>query len=146
MKITPHIVVPEAASASEWYQRAYGAVERTRVPLPGGKVMTIELVLGDSHLHVASEFPAAGILSPLAVGGTATVLQLEVSDARTVWARAVGAGATVRHELAEQFWGELHGQIVDPFGHRWNVAQRLRDVPADEIAAVAARLFGSPGS
>jgi PhnB protein len=52
----------------------------------------------------------------------------------------------VRHELAEQFWGELHGQIVDPFGHRWNVAQRLRDVPADEIAAVAARLFAGPST
>jgi PhnB protein len=146
MKITPHIVVPEAASASEWYQRAFGAVERARVPLPGGKVMTLELILGDSHLHVASEFPAAGIVSPLAIGGTATVLQLEVSDARSLWARSLAAGATVRHELAEQFWGELHGQIVDPFGHRWNVAQRLRDVPADEIAAVAARLFAGPST
>jgi hypothetical protein len=58
----------------------------------------------------------------------------------------IAAGATVRHELAEQFRGELHGQIVDPFGHRWNVAQRLRDVPADEIAAAAARLFAGAGS
>jgi PhnB protein len=68
-------------------------------------------------MKVASEFPAAGIVSPLAIGRTATVLQLEVSDARAVWACALAAGATVCHELAEQFWGELHGQIVDPFGH-----------------------------
>jgi PhnB protein len=47
-----------------------------------------------------------------------------------------------RHEIAEQFWGELHGQSVDPFGHRWNIAQRLREVSADEIAAAAAKLFG----
>jgi PhnB protein len=69
-----------------------------------------------------------------------------VSDARALWARSLAAGATVRHELAEQFWGELHGQIVDPFGHRWNVAQRLRDVPADEIADAAARLFAGPST
>jgi uncharacterized glyoxalase superfamily protein PhnB len=69
-----------------------------------------------------------------------------VSDARAVWARALAAGATVRHELAEQFWGEPHGQIVDLFGHRWNVAQRIRDVSADEIAAAAARLFAGPSS
>jgi hypothetical protein len=29
-------------------------------------------------------------------------------------ARSLAAGATARHELAEQFWGELHGQIVAP--------------------------------
>src|SRR3954467_8733015 len=132
MKITPHIVVPEAASASQWYQRAFGAVERTRVPLPGGKVMMLERVVGDSHLHIASEFPAAGIVSPLTIGGTATVLQLQVDDAPALWARALAARASARHELADQFWGELHGQIVDPFGHRWNIAQRLREVSADE--------------
>jgi PhnB protein len=48
----------------------------------------------------------------------------------------------VLHELADQFWGERHGQLTDPFGHRWNLAQRLRDVPQDEIVAAAARAFG----
>jgi PhnB protein len=144
MNITPHIVVPDAAAGSAWYQRAFGGVERMRVPLPGGKVMTLELVLGETVLHIASEFPAAGIVSPLTIGGTATVLQLQVDDARALWARALAAGASVRHELADQFWGELHGQIVDPFGHRWNIAQRLREVSADEIAAAAAALFAAP--
>ena len=42
---------------------------------------------------------------------------------------------------AEAFWGELHGQLADPFGHRWNVSQHLRDVPHDEVVAAAARVF-----
>jgi PhnB protein len=46
-----------------------------------------------------------------------------------------------RGALADAFWGERHGQLTDPFGHRWNVAQRLRDVPQDEIVAAAARAF-----
>lgn len=50
------------------------------------------------------------------------------------------------HPLAEQFWGELHGQLSDPFGHRWNIAQKLRDVPPDEIAAAAAQIFGQPAT
>jgi dienelactone hydrolase len=58
-------------------------------------------------------------------------------------ARALGAGAEVRHELADQFWGERHGQVVDPFGHRWNIAQRVRDVTPEELAAGAAKAFGS---
>jgi PhnB protein len=143
VRIEPHIVVPDAAQASDWYRDAFGAEERGRVPLPGGKVMTVELWIGETRVHVASEFPDAGIVSPLTIGGTATVLQIQVDDADSAWQRALAAGAEVRHELADQFWGERQGQLTDPFGHRWNIAQRLRDVTPDEIAAAAARIFGA---
>jgi PhnB protein len=53
------------------------------------------------------------------------VLQLETDDADALWAQALAAGAEVRHALADQSWGERHGQLTDPFGHRWNVAQPL---------------------
>jgi PhnB protein len=142
MKLTPHIVVADADAAAAWYVRAFGAEERVRVPLPGGGVMSIELAIGDTGLHVAGEFPDAGIVSPATIGGTATVLQIETDDADALWARALGTGAQVRHELADQFWGERHGQVVDPFGHRWNIAQRLRAVTPEELAAGAAKAFG----
>ena len=141
MNITAHIVVPDADAAAAWYARAFGADERSRVPLPGGKVMTVELRFGDSPVHVASEFPQAGILSPLAIGGTATVLQITTDDADALWKRALAAGAEVHHELADQFWGERQGQLTDPFGHRWNIAQHIRDVAPEEIAAAAAKMF-----
>jgi PhnB protein len=141
--LTPHIVVTDAEAAAAWYASAFGAEERSRVPLPGGGVMTVELAIGESSLHVASEFTDAGILSPLTIGGTATVLQIQTDDADALWARALGAGAEVRHELTDQFWGERHGQVVDPFGHRWNIAQRVRDVTPEELAAGAANAFGS---
>jgi PhnB protein len=140
--ISPHLVVPDAAAAADWYAQAFGAEERSRVPLPSGKVMTVELSFGDSVVHVASEFPEFGILSPVAIGGTATVLQIETDDADAAWKRAIDAGAEVLHELADQFWGERQGQLTDPFGHRWNIAQRVRDVPHDEIVAAAAQVFG----
>ncbi len=142
MKLTPHIVVTDADAAAAWYVQAFGAEELSRVPLPGGGVMSIELAVGDTGLHLAGEFPDAGIVSPLTIGGTATVLQIETDDADALWARALEAGAEVRHELADQFWGERHGQIVDPFGHRWNIAQPLRDVTPEELAAGAAKAFG----
>ena len=142
MHLTAHLVVPDAAAASEWYGRAFGAVERNRVPLPGGKVMTVELVLGDSTFSVASEFPQAGIVSPLTVGGTSSVVQINTDDADALWERALESGARVRHELGDQFWGERHGQLTDPFGHNWNIAQRIRDVTSDEVNAAAARAFG----
>ena len=143
MKIEAHLVTPDAAVATAWYIRAFGAVELSRIPLPGGKVMAAALRIGESIIHVASEFPQAGILSPLSIGGTATVLQINGDDARGLWHRALSCGATVRHELNDTFWGELHGQLVDPFGHRWNIAQQVRDVPHAEIVAAAAQMFGA---
>jgi len=44
------------------------------------------------------------------------------------------------------FWGDRHGQLEDPFGHRWNVAQHVRDVPHDEVVAAAALAFAGPTS
>jgi hypothetical protein len=73
-------------------------------------------------------------------GGTPVVLALDVADAEAVFAQAVAAGAAIRQPLADMFWDDLHGQLEDPFGHRWNIAQHLRDVPHDEVVAAARAL------
>lgn len=140
--ITPHIVVRDAARAAAWYAAALGAEERGRIPVPGGKLMQVELRLGDSTIMLADEFPELGVLSPLGVGGTAVTLHLYTSDVETLWQRAIDAGATVQHPLQDQFWGDYQGQLTDPFGHRWNLAQRRREVPPEEIARAAASAFG----
>jgi PhnB protein len=143
MEIDAHTVVPDADAAAAWYARAFGAEEESRIPLPGGRVLSVVLRFGSSRVHVASEFPDFGVVSPLTIGGTATVLQINTADADALWSRALEAGAEIHHEIADQFWGERHGQLTDPFGHRWNIAQHLRDIPAAEIAAAAARMFAA---
>lgn len=140
--ITPHLVVRGAAEAGAWYARALGAVERGRIEVPGGKLMQLELAFGDTTVMLADELEELGVLSPLAIGGTATVLHLSTEDVDGLWQRALDAGAEVRQPLADAFWGERYGQITDPFGHRWGLAQRVRDVPQEEIAAAARALFG----
>jgi PhnB protein len=141
MRITPHIVVQGAERAATFYGEAFGAEEVTRIPTPDGRLMSVQLRLGDGLLHLADEFPEMGVLAPPSIGGTPVVLALEVADADAVFAQALAAGATVRQPLADMFWGDRHGQIEDPFGHRWNIAQHLRDVPHEEIVAGAARAF-----
>ena len=140
--ITPHIVVRGAAAAAEWYKQVLGADERSRIEVPGGKLMQVELWFGDSAVMLADEFPELGVLSPLSVGGTATVLHLYTNDVDAVWKCAVDAGAEVRQPLQNVFWGERYGQITDPFGHRWGLAQHLRTVPRREIEEAAAAMFG----
>jgi PhnB protein len=141
MSISAHIVVQDAERAAQFYRHAFGAEELDRIPVPDGRLMSMQLRIGSSVLHVADEFPEMGVLAPPTVGGTPVVLGLDVADAQAVFAQAVAAGAEVRQPLAEAFWGELHGQLADPFGHRWNVSQHLRDVPHDEVVAAAARVF-----
>jgi PhnB protein len=140
--ITPHLVVRDAAAAADWYTRALDAEERGRIEVPGGKLMQVELRFGGAAVMLADEFPDLGVLSPLSIGGTATVLHLYTDDVDALWKRVVDAGAEVRQPLADMFWGERYGQITDPFGHRWGLAQYLRDVPRQEIAEAAAALFG----
>jgi PhnB protein len=141
MVIHPHIVVKGAERAAAFYAQAFGAQEVSRIPTPDGRLMSVVLHIGETQLHLADEFPEMGVLAPPTIGGTAVVLGLEVEDAEAVFAQAVAAGATVRQPLAEMFWGDWHGQVEDPFGHRWNVAQHVRDVPQEEIVEAAARLF-----
>jgi PhnB protein len=141
MVITPHIVVQGAERAAAFYLEAFGAEELTRIPTPDGRLMSVQLGIGDSRLHLADEFPEWGVVAPPSIGGTAVVLSLDVDDAEAVFAQAVVAGAEIRVPLLEMFWGDLHGQLEDPFGHRWNVAQHVRDVPHEEIVAGAARAF-----
>jgi PhnB protein len=139
--ITPHLVVRDAARAADWYREVLGAEERGRIDVPGGKLMQVELWFGDSAVMLADEFPEWGVLSPLSIGGTATVLHLSFKDDDAVWQRAQDAGAEVRQPLDDVFWGERYGQIADPFGRRWGLAQHLRDVPREEIAHAAAAMF-----
>jgi PhnB protein len=140
--LSPHIVVRDAAAAATWYANALGATEHDRIPVPGDKYMQIELHFGSTVVMLCDEFPQMNIISPLTLGGTHGALHVTTDDAAALFERAVAAGAEILQPLGERFWGELYGQIRDPFGHRWNLAQKRRDVPADEIAKTAWAMFG----
>jgi PhnB protein len=141
MPVNAHLVVQGAVQAAAFYRDAFGATELTRIPTPDGRLMSLQLRLSGSVLHLADEFPEMGVLAPPTIGGTPVVLALEVDDAEAVFAQAVAAGAQVRQPLGDTFWGDLHGQVEDPFGHRWNISQHVRDVPHAEVVAAAAALF-----
>jgi PhnB protein len=140
--ISPHIVVRDADRAAAWYVAALGAEERSRVPVPGGKLMSVELAFGETTVMLADEFEEMGVLAPPSIGGTPVTFHLTTDDVDGLWRRALDAGAEVHVPLEDAFWGERHGQITDPFGHRWGLAQRIREVAHDELLRAAAEAFG----
>lgn len=141
MAITPHIVVQGADDAVSFYRDAFGAREVDRIEIPDGRIMSAHLQVGDGNLYLADEFPEWGVVAPPTIGGTAVVLALDVPDADAAFAMAIAAGAEVTQPVADMFWGDRHGQLADPFGHRWNISQHLRDVPHAEQVAAAAAMF-----
>ena len=133
--LTPHLVCRGAAAAIDFYARAFGAIELFRLPGPDGRLIHACVRIGDSQLFLVDEMPEHGALSPQALKGTPVTLHLQVEDADAVFARAVQAGATAGMPLADMFWGDRYGQVVDPFGHHWSIATHLREVSREEMVA-----------
>jgi PhnB protein len=142
--LTTHIIVADAPRAADWYRRVLGAVEHSRIKLPDGRLIHLELHFGPSVVMVASEFPEHDALAPTTTGCTSSVFYLDVTDVDDLWRRALDAGASVHRPLADAFWGDREGQIIDPFGHRWGLSQHVRDVSLAEMSELAAEAFGLP--
>jgi uncharacterized glyoxalase superfamily protein PhnB len=93
---------------------------------PDGRLIHLELHFGPSVVMVASEFPEHDALAPTTTGCTSSVFYLDVTDVDDLWRRALDAGASVHRPLADAFWGDREGQIIDLFGHRWGLSQHVR--------------------
>jgi uncharacterized glyoxalase superfamily protein PhnB len=131
--ITPYMTVRDAARAIEFYKQAFGAKERGVMKGPEGKVMHAELVIGDSIIMLADEFPEFGSLSPQSTGGSGTGLHIYIEDVDSAFDRAVKAGATVEMPVADMFWGDRYGKLRDPFGHKWSIGTHKADLTMEEM-------------
>jgi PhnB protein len=141
--LTPHLVVKGASQAIEFYKKAFGAEEITRVPGPDGKsLIHAAIKIGDSRLFLVDEFPEMGSRGPHSIGGTSVTIHVYVEDVDTVFNQAVTAGAQVRMPLADMFWGDRYGLVTDPFGHSWSLATHKEDLTPEEISKRAQAAFG----
>jgi len=104
----------------EFYRRAFGARELVRRTTPDGKIVHGRLQIGNSIVMLSDRF---GPEPPPGAPAARVTLHLYFPNVRAAWAKAVKAGATVVMPLDDQFWGERYGQLDDPFGHRWSLAQ-----------------------
>jgi PhnB protein len=131
--VTPYLIISGAASAIEFYKRAFGAIELFRMPDPSGKIGHAEIKIGDSPIMLADEHPEMGFKGPQSLGGTPVSIMLYVEDVDAIVAQAVAAGATVTRPVKDQFYGDRSGTLVDPFGHVWTIATHTEDLSPEEI-------------
>lgn len=55
--ITPHLICADAADAIDFYQRAFGAAELSRLATPDGQIMHAQIRIGDSTVMLMDEAP-----------------------------------------------------------------------------------------
>ncbi len=137
-RVIPYLCVDAAADAIGFYTEVLGATERMRMADPAGRVGHAELEIGDSLIMLSDEYPEMDVVGPKTVGGSPVTVSVYVEDVDAVFAAALAAGATETRPVENQFYGDRSGQFVDPFGHKWNVATHVEDVPPDEMEKRAA--------
>jgi PhnB protein len=131
--VTPHLVCAGAAAAIEFYEKAFGANELSRVPGADGKLMHASVRIGDSVVMLNEEMPEWGAFSPKSLKGSPVTIHLYVEDADASFERAVAAGAKVTMPLDDMFWGDRYGKVEDPFGHQWSIGTHVQDVTPEEM-------------
>lgn len=119
VSLSPYLTVADARAALAFYAEAFGAVPHGEThEMPDGRIGHAEVRVGTAVVMLADEYPEAGLIGPLALGGVSATMHLEVADADAAVARAVAAGAVLEREVADAPYGRT-GVVRDPAGHRW---------------------------
>lgn len=145
--LTPHLVVKGADEALSFYKKAFGAEERYRMTMPGGKLIAhAEMQIGNSVFFLADEWDMPEVpKSPKSLQGSSVSLHLYVPDCDALYKRAVDAGAKGVQPPTDMFWGDRYGKLQDPFGHYWSVGTHLEDVDPAEMERRAKAAFEQMG-
>ncbi len=140
-RVNIHLTFKDATKAIEFYKKAFGAEQTMLMPGAGGSVMHAEIRIGDTTLFLADDMMNSG---KTVEGGQvgAFVPHVAVEDVDATWKLAIDAGCKETMPLADQFWGDRYGQLVDPFGLCWALMTHIEDVSPEEMAKRAAKMFG----
>ena len=131
--VTPSLIVRDAAAGIEFYKRALGAEEIMRIGGPDGKIMHAELKIGNSVVMMTDENPQWGCVGPQTLGNTSVSFYVYVENVDAAFKRAGDAGAKPMMPVGDMFWGDRMGVVFDPFGHKWSLAQHVKDLTPEEI-------------
>jgi len=149
--ITPYMIVSNAAEAVEFYKKAFGAtVDGEPHIMPGtDKIMHVRLVINGSLIMLCDDFSSkmgGKSETPEALGGSPITLAMLLEDVQSFWDTAVAGGATVTMPLADMFWGDRYGQVVDPYGHKWSMSQTIKVMTDEEMQESAENAIATKGT
>jgi PhnB protein len=139
--LNAYINIKGCSEAIEFYKKAFGATERYRLLMPGGKIAHAEIEIEGSLLMMADENPDWGTKSPQTLGGNPMTFGLYVTDVDTSFKKAIAAGATTIMPVKDEFYGDRVGQVMDPFGYKWMITTHIEDVSKEEMQLRLNKMF-----
>ena len=132
--VTPYLYIKGAAKALEFYKKAFGATEKFRMPMADGRVGHAEIMIGDSVVMLADEFPERNVRGPQTLGGASSSIMIYVEDVDATAKRFLDAGGKVQRPIQNQFYGDRSGNFEDPFGQLWTISTHIEDLSPEEMA------------
>ena len=140
--ITPSLAFKDTQKAIDFYKKAFNAKVTGVFKAPNGKgIMHATIQVGDSVLMMGDEMEHCK--SAETMGGTPVSLFLYVNDVDATFKQAVAAGAKETMPVAEMFWGDRAGNLIDPFGYAWMVATHTKDLTDEQVRKGAEAFFSS---
>lgn len=139
--LNAYITLKDCNKAIEFYKIAFGAIEKGKLRMPDGKVAHAEVEIEGSLLMMCDEIEEWHNKSAETLGDTPMCFSLYVKDVDSAYQKALDAGAKVVTPVADMFYGDRVGQLVDPFGYRWMIATHKQDVSYEEMQRKGNEMF-----
>jgi uncharacterized glyoxalase superfamily protein PhnB len=113
--IIPYLLVADANALIRFFEAAFGAVARFKVPSESGGVVHAEVALGDGVMMIsdAGEVRGPGHFCHY------------VADADAAFLRAIQAGAVTVSEPETKEYGDRVAGVKDPAGNVWWICARM---------------------
>ena len=131
--VSVSLTVADVKAAMSFYQKAFGFEKRGVMNGPGGKPIHGELTLRGTTLMLSPEDPSRNARSAKTIGGSPATLYLTVEDVDKVFAKAVKFGATPIMPVADMFWGDRSGVVLDPEGNPWMIGTHIAEPTPEEM-------------
>jgi uncharacterized glyoxalase superfamily protein PhnB len=133
-RISSSVSYEKAAPAIDWLCKAFGFEVRLKIEGEAGQIVHSELELGGGLVMIgdARRTTCPHQKSPKELGGANTQMMFTyVDDVDAHCERARKAGATIAKEptttdYGEGYWADRSYEAIDPEGHHWSFATRVR--------------------
>ncbi len=113
----PRLYCRDIAAEIDFCKDTFGAVEKLRRPGQDGAIAHALMTIGPAMIMIEAEWPGLPSRAPNLDGSSPVVIFVYVADVDKAMERAVAGGASVLMPLADQFWGDRMGVMMDPSGH-----------------------------
>ncbi len=128
--LNTYFSVKDSARFLDFLQQAFAAEALENYAGKDGSIMHAKVRIGDTTFELSEGRAPWG---PRAVGH-----HLYVENCDGVFARGLANGCKELQPMADQFYGDRSGSLLDAWGNHWYIASHLEDLAPEEIAQRAA--------